>query len=115
MARRSCSSLISAGLRSLSRMLMRAGKSIRFDTSRSFRCGFLPADHGAKIFRGVDAFLFGVGQKVVHQLQEIGLCSNGLILRRSLLDRKSVVWGKSVSVRVDIGGRRIIKKNTKQK
>src|SRR3546814_17668730 len=26
-------------------------------------------------------------------------------------DRKSVVWGKSVSVRVDLGGRRIIKKN----
>src|SRR3546814_16592186 len=25
-------------------------------------------------------------------------------------DRKSVVWGKSVSVRVDLGGRRIIKK-----
>src|SRR3546814_11295546 len=28
-------------------------------------------------------------------------------------DRKSVVWGKSVSVRVDLGGRRIIKQ-TKQ-
>src|SRR3546814_13334139 len=27
-----------------------------------------------------------------------------------LVDRKSVVWGKSVSVRVDLGGRRIIKK-----
>src|SRR3546814_17732778 len=26
------------------------------------------------------------------------------------VDRKSVVWGKSVSVRVDIGGRRIMKK-----
>src|SRR3546814_18850300 len=26
------------------------------------------------------------------------------------LDRTSVVWGKSVSVRVDLGGRRIIKK-----
>src|SRR3546814_14078102 len=25
-------------------------------------------------------------------------------------DRKSVVWGRSVSVRVDLGGRRIIKK-----
>src|SRR3546814_13613824 len=29
-------------------------------------------------------------------------------------DRKSVVSGKSVSVRVDLGGRRIIKKKTKQ-
>src|SRR3546814_16357981 len=30
-------------------------------------------------------------------------------------DRKSVVKGKSVPVRVDLGGRRIIKKKTKQK
>src|SRR3546814_15317202 len=30
-------------------------------------------------------------------------------------DRKSVVEGKSVSVRVDLGGRRIIKKKTKKK
>src|SRR3546814_16752027 len=29
-------------------------------------------------------------------------------------DRKGVVWGKSVSVRVDIGGRRIIKKKKKK-
>src|SRR3546814_13341902 len=36
-----------------------------------------------------------------------------LVLRRhpsGAPDRKSVVWGKSVSVRVDLGGRRIIKK-----
>src|SRR3546814_16463947 len=31
------------------------------------------------------------------------------------LDRKSFVWGKSVSVRVDLGGRRIIQKNIKHK
>src|SRR3546814_20201471 len=30
-------------------------------------------------------------------------------------DRKSVVWGKSVSVRVDLGGRRIIKKTKTNK
>src|SRR3546814_4938262 len=30
-------------------------------------------------------------------------------------DRKSAVWGKSVSVRVDLGGRRIIKKKKKNK
>src|SRR3546814_17480454 len=30
-------------------------------------------------------------------------------------DRKSVEWGKSVSVRVDLGGRRIIKKKIKKK
>src|SRR3546814_16284945 len=31
--------------------------------------------------------------------------------RKDDIDRKSVVSGKSVSVRVDLGGRRIIKKN----
>src|SRR3546814_14776776 len=34
--------------------------------------------------------------------------------RRSKLDRKSVVEGKRVSVRVDLGGRRIHKKNRKK-
>src|SRR3546814_16275552 len=29
-----------------------------------------------------------------------------------VLDRKRVVWGKSVPVRVDLGGRRILKKKT---
>src|SRR3546814_20243750 len=29
-------------------------------------------------------------------------------------DRKSVVWGKSVSVRVDLGGRRSMKKKTRR-
>src|SRR3546814_13806583 len=32
-----------------------------------------------------------------------------------LEDRKSVVWGKRVSVRVDLGGRRIIKKKKTKK
>src|SRR3546814_11533808 len=35
-------------------------------------------------------------------------------LRNSSRDRKSVVSGKSVSVRVDLGGRRIIKQNIEQ-
>src|SRR3546814_16977876 len=38
---------------------------------------------------------------------------NGTDERPRFGDRKSVVWGKSVSVRVDLGGRRIIK-NKKQ-
>src|SRR3546814_10968330 len=33
-----------------------------------------------------------------------------LVTAFMLKDRKSVVWGRSVSVRVDLGGRRIIKK-----
>src|SRR3546814_13283565 len=36
-------------------------------------------------------------------------------LRDSDQDRKSGVWGKSVSVRVDLGGRRFIKKKKKNK
>src|SRR3546814_17553747 len=34
--------------------------------------------------------------------------------RQFRIDRKSVLEGKSVSVRVDLGGRRIIKKKSKQ-
>src|SRR3546814_17597669 len=35
--------------------------------------------------------------------------------QRLYADRKSVVEGKGVSVRVDLGGRRIIKKNTRKR
>src|SRR3546814_17270543 len=41
-------------------------------------------------------------------------CTN-LRDRFSLRDRKSVVSGKSVSVRVDLGGRRIIKKKKQER
>src|SRR3546814_18600522 len=34
--------------------------------------------------------------------------------QHKLADRKSVVWGRSVSVRVELGGRRIIKKETRE-
>src|SRR3546814_11100364 len=37
-------------------------------------------------------------------------CSRTAVVRSAAEDRKSVVLGKSVSVRVDLGGRRIIKK-----
>src|SRR3546814_14816113 len=37
-------------------------------------------------------------------------CSGAVATRARCEDRKSVVEGKSVSVRVDLGGRRIIKK-----
>src|SRR3546814_12909806 len=42
------------------------------------------------------------------RLQAVERCAQPLIM--VLADRKSVVEGKSVSVRVDLGGRRIIKK-----
>src|SRR3546814_20609139 len=37
----------------------------------------------------------------------------GNLTTRTGTERKSAVWGKSVSVRVDLGGRRIIKKENK--
>src|SRR3546814_18448172 len=36
---------------------------------------------------------------------------HGIVPAKTQADRKSVVYGKSVSVRVDLGGRSIIKKN----
>src|SRR3546814_14682210 len=42
------------------------------------------------------------------------LAAAGALVLTSSLDRKRVVSGKSVSVSVDLGGRRIIKKNNKQ-
>src|SRR3546814_19973007 len=41
-------------------------------------------------------------------------CGAGLVEVARLEDRKSVVEGKSVSVRVDLGWRRIIKKKTRK-
>src|SRR3546814_18091066 len=43
-----------------------------------------------------------------------GLTESGALISTLLLavDRKSVLQGKSVSVRLDLGGRRIFKKNT---
>src|SRR3546814_17595515 len=48
------------------------------------------------------------------QERAIGLAAEHIIARRSTdLDRKSVVEGKSVSVRVDLGGRRYDQKRNK--
>src|SRR3546814_14297852 len=64
--------------------------------------------------QGSDCFLFGcaVGggsleaEAVVSGFEDVAVMSQPV----EQGDRKSVVWGKSVSVRVDLGGRRIIKK-----
>src|SRR3546814_11271921 len=42
------------------------------------------------------------------------LIANPIQIANKNSDRKSVVYGKSVSVRVDLGGRRIIKKKKKK-
>src|SRR3546814_19117633 len=54
-----------------------------------------------------------LGQVEHRVLVAAGALRRGLHRRRQAGDRKSVVWGKSVSVRVDLGGGRLIKK-TKQ-
>src|SRR3546814_13658817 len=58
-------------------------------------------------------------QRVASNIGELSqLGDNALLqeeLRRKRADRKSVVSGKSVSVRVDLGGRRIIKKKKTKK
>src|SRR3546814_20585784 len=53
-----------------------------------------------------------------HQVARIGSLDRapqhlprlGILIAERIADRKRVVWGKSVSVRVDLGGRRIITK-----
>src|SRR3546814_17966495 len=50
----------------------------------------------------------------VHRLVERGIEPRLLALGISLEDRKSVVSGKSVSVRVDLGGGRILKTKKKK-
>src|SRR3546814_20904338 len=44
------------------------------------------------------------------EIEQIDLDEDQVSLAKELIDRKSVVSGKRVSVRVDLGGRRIIKK-----
>src|SRR3546814_18266797 len=55
----------------------------------------------------VPALIFGVGAT---DAALFGLAARPHLLLLGAVDRKSVVWGKSVSVRVDLGGRRLIPK-----
>src|SRR3546814_20729035 len=61
---------------------------------------------------------FGVVGDEIEKRQPF-IVGQGIVFARRTTDdqadRKSVVSGKSVSVRVDLGGRRIIKKKKKQK
>src|SRR3546814_15656053 len=60
------------------------------------------------------ALFLGIGAGAIAQvIVEVTLYMTRTGKGRGTLDRKSVVYGKSVSVRVDLGGRRIIKKKNK--
>src|SRR3546814_19593245 len=79
---------------------------------------------GGEWISSIDLENAAVGFPAVHEAAVIGVFHAKWQERPLLLvipkpgqtveDRKSVVSGKSVSVRVDLGGRRIIKKQQKQ-
>src|SRR3546814_15411552 len=64
-----------------------------------------------------------VSTNSISQGEQVGILWSDLLARgvfihfahRTFQDRKSVVQGKSVSVRVDLGGRRLIKQKTHNK
>src|SRR3546814_16572062 len=66
-----------------------------------------------KLFVGY-AFAEGWAHYTEAMMWEAGLGEGDLETHIGQLDRKSVVEGKSVSVRVDLGGRRILKKKNKK-
>src|SRR3546814_14857226 len=79
--------------------------------------GTSPADGGAEPIRkgaGVPPRRRPGGPRAVPRLRRL-LRPGPAGRPQDAEDRKSVVSGKSVSVRVDLGGRRIIKKKNKQR
>src|SRR3546814_5000848 len=68
------------------------------------------ADLDIEFDRRLIPLLVGVAAIILDDVEALAAEQRVALRRR---DRKSVVWGKSVSVRLDLGGRRIIKtKNT---
>src|SRR3546814_15956215 len=65
-----------------------------------------PGDHALGLVAQPHAVIAVVDRDAAEEAHGV------LVDRQDAADRKSVVEGKSVSVRVDLGGRRIIKKNT---
>src|SRR3546814_18952380 len=71
------------------------------------RFAFPPAFVGSATVLDFDRFEAEV------RAQHCEIAAIGLVVvgNQRATDRKSVVWGKSVPVRVDLGGRRTVKKN----
>src|SRR3546814_16850836 len=53
---------------------------------------------------------FDVATFVAHGAAQLGICGTDVLMEFGYSDRKSGVSGRGVSVSVDLGGRRIIKK-----
>src|SRR3546814_17367337 len=73
---------------------------------RAIAIGVGALDEGVDLFRALQRGIAAPFGPHLHHPGDLGLVE----LAVALGDRKSVVSGKSVSVRVDLGGRRIIKK-----
>src|SRR3546814_13438524 len=87
------------------------GRSRRIDFPGSERRGRPPAGgRGALFFCGRRPYL----DVMATQLSPDIVLSPAAAARVRWIDRKSVVSGKSVSVRVDLGGRRLLKKKKKK-
>src|SRR3546814_13704928 len=120
--------VVGGGVESMSRWAMGSdGGAWAMDPRVNQATGFAPQGIGADLIatlegfsrRDVDAFAVR-SQQHASAARAAGRYAESLIPVRDLngrlvldQDRKSVVWGKSVSVRVDIGGRRLIKKKKK--
>src|SRR3546814_5305486 len=77
-------------------------------------CDVVPGPVSAEVAATDHATMLAEGRRLAkiapNVAVKVPLTRDGLRTCRALADRKSVVSGKSVSVRVDLGGRRIIKK-----
>src|SRR3546814_11367429 len=71
------------------------------------------SDPGDRRGGGGPAAAGGTGRRLVPRRLRAGPQSDDVGRGGAGRDRKSVVWGKSVSVRVDLGGRRLITKKKK--
>src|SRR3546814_16033524 len=88
--------------------LLREGMSRLDDRSRDIvKRRWLDDDNKVTLQELADEY--GVSAERTRQVE-----ANALTKLKALLDRKSDGSGKSVSVRVDLGGRRIIKKKNKE-
>src|SRR3546814_16742668 len=80
--------------------------------------GMVTRDPRAWNFELETAKRYGAGDELIGQFQNVEkqlVDAGNKPVRSQGGDRKSVVWGKSVSVRVDSGGRRNLKKKQKKR
>src|SRR3546814_20999906 len=90
-----------------------AALAVQFFRARPAGAGFLTADEAQAAVADYDDNRPGWRRALLEEAACV--CTQGLPVYAGMApDRKSVVEGKSVSVRVDIGGRRIIKKKKKR-